>query len=123
MFEKKNRFENIEAMIETLRDELGVVALKLEELEKKFNEFEKIKEKILPREFVSTIRGFETEEDYQKFHDICTDIAIKDDTFKFEGNREAKEIYIYLNDKDLLHKKSMWLIKKTNISNLKYTIR
>jgi len=120
MFEKKNKIEGIETELGIVKTELSVVEKRLIELEEKFREFEQA---IKPREYVSTIRGFETEEDYQKFHDICTDIAIKDESFKFEGNREAREIYVYLSDKDLLHKKSMWLIKKTNISNLKYTIR
>jgi hypothetical protein len=120
MFEKKNKFDE---EINKLWANAFKLAEKIDELEKKLNKMEESFKAKEEREYVSTIKGFETGEDYQKFHDICTDIAIKDETFKFEGNREAKEITVYSSDKDLLHKKSMWLIKKTNISSLKYTIR
>lgn len=126
MFVKKSEIENLKKYMAELRNELGIVATSLAELDKKFEEFEKIKEKLqslIPREFTSTIRGFENEEDYEKFHNICSDIATRDETFKFEGNPDAKEIYLYSSDKNLLHKKSMWLMKKTNISGIKYTIR
>jgi len=117
MFEKKNKDEEMKklwALVQLLQEQLN-------RIEERLNKLELVMAK--ERTYTSTIKGFNTEEDYQKFHDICSEIAIKDETFKFEGNREAKEIYIYLDDKDKLHKRSMWFIKKTNISNLKYTIR
>jgi hypothetical protein len=118
MFEK----DNVKKEMEDLRRTIADMEIRFSELEKKFAEIEKIKE-AMPKEFCSTIKGFENDEDYQKLHSICTDIATKDESFKFDGNSEAREIYIYSFDKDKLHKRSMWLVKKTGIENLIYTIR
>lgn len=75
----------------------------------------------LKKKFVSEIFGFKNEEDFNKFLKICNDIAKKDSEFKY-GKGELK-IYLFSHDKDELHKKSMWLIKKTGIDGLYYSVR
>ena len=73
--------------------------------------------------YSSIIMGFESEEDLEKFANICSDIALRDEGFRFDVNREMKEVCVTDDNKDKLHKRSMWLVKKTNISNIYYKIK
>jgi hypothetical protein len=75
-----------------------------------------------PKAYRATISGFSTGEDYEHLHKICEEISGKDMTFMFAGNPDALEIEIFSSDKDKLHQKAMWLIKKTNIEGLKYKV-
>jgi len=115
MFGKDKRTEKIgEAVAILIKD--------VEDIKKRVAELEA---KNTPRgsgEFVSVISGFGSEEDFDKFKHICTEIASKDGSFKFSINTLNKETYLQSSNRDELHKKSMWLIKKTGIENLKYTI-
>jgi hypothetical protein len=124
MFEKKNKSDEEINKLWANAIKLGE---KIDELEEKLNKLkESLKakeEKMEEKTFKSTISGFITPEDYKKMEGICYDIADKDKTFEFEANSDIEEIYVYSPDKDQLHKKCMWLIKKTNIEELKYTIR
>lgn len=115
MFEKKKDDD-----LKIIKQKIDVIGEALSELIK---DMKTIKELIIPKTFTSTIKGFEVPEDYEKLKLICSDLTMKDETFKFEANDDDKEIYIYLEDKDQLHKKSMWLIKRTGIEGIKYTIK
>jgi len=81
-----------------------------------------LKEALSEKEFCSTITGFESEEDFEKFRNILSDIGLKDESVKWAANHEEKEVYLYSKSKDELHKKSLWLIHKTGIKGLKYKI-
>jgi hypothetical protein len=73
-------------------------------------------------EFKSRIYGFENIEDFQKLSGICSEIANKDSEFHFSLDLDSQEIVLSSNDKNALHKKSLWLINKTEIQNLKYKV-
>jgi uncharacterized protein YoxC len=70
----------------------------------------------------ATIEGFQTQEAYDKLKKICEDITIKDETFRFEADDDNLEITIKSENKDDLHRRCMWLVKKTDIQNLKYNV-
>jgi hypothetical protein len=110
-------------------EELLSLEKKYEEMQRKLNDLEKklnaMETKFAPTEakLVSKITGFGGEEEYEKMKNICEDISLKDESFRFRGNKESMEIFLESGDRDSLHKKSMWLIKKTGIKNLRYEVR
>jgi hypothetical protein len=75
------------------------------------------------KKFYSTIAGFESENDLEKFSNICSDIALKDESFHFDVNRDMMEVEISDINKDKLHKRSLWLVKKTGIPNIYYKVK
>jgi hypothetical protein len=111
---------------EIIGEATAMIISDLNKLEKRVtdleNKFEKKNQKEKPKETVGVIRGFEKDQDFEKLMNICSDIADKDDTFQYDSNRESREIYFKGKDNDQLHKRGMWLIKKTGIEGLKYTL-
>lgn len=74
-------------------------------------------------EWVSIVSGFETESDFKKFVDIISEIGLRDETIKFVSSPEKMKVYILLDDFNQLHKKSLWMISKTDVQGLKYSVR
>jgi hypothetical protein len=120
MFEKK---EKPDLNIDIRLSQIDNLNKQFESFKKDFDELEKrVKELDERTKPMSAIITGLTEETFQKLLNICSDISAKDETFVFDGNREALEVYIYGKDKDILHKRAMWLIKKTGIDGLRYRV-
>jgi hypothetical protein len=110
-----------DAMIASILIDIENIKARLDNIEKYLREKE-AKELEKAGGFVSRIFGFEGDEDFDKLVNICSNIATKDQNFVFDYNRDSKEIFIYGDDKDSLHKRAMWLVKKTEIKGLKYSL-
>jgi hypothetical protein len=81
----------------------------------------KIEKAIEPKQFKAIFKLF-SDEDFEKLNGICSEIASKDESFIYDANYDDKEIILFSEDKDQLHKKSMWLVNKTGIQDLKYKV-
>ena len=122
---KENMYVDLGQDLIGLGDRIVKLEEKVKELELRLDrrKEEPDTRKPIKGEFVSVITGFTSDLDFDHFRNICSDIATKDETFNFDTNEETKEVEIYHNDKDELHKKSLWLINRTEISGLKYAVR
>lgn len=110
-------FKEIEQIKERLKD--------LEEVVKELIRILESKEPTKPSEPKKMLRaeiyGFANEADKEKFIKICKDIAAKDETFNFKITE--RNITIYGDDKENLHKRGMWLVKRTGLEGLKYSVK
>jgi len=112
----EERVGKLEESVVELEKKVEIIGQAVSELIK---EREKVKEK--EKKYEAVIYGFRTPEDYENFLKICESISEKDMGFEFE--EKGKAIVILSNDKDELHKKSLWLVKKTGLSDLKYIVK
>jgi hypothetical protein len=126
--EKKRIIKNLEIINSSIRvidqatrlifdsinatDKIQPIA-KTEELDKVIGE---------QKRFTATIMGFLNTEDFEKVSNILGDIACKD-SIQYERDTEAMEIHIFDDDKDRLHKRAMWLVKKTDTPNIYYKVK
>jgi hypothetical protein len=118
MFGKDDKIEKIAEAMSYVIEDVGRIEARVIELEKTvFSKSEGEKR------LQSTIKGFENDDDFDRVYNICAEISGGDETFKFDGDRDSREIFIYSENKDELHKKSLWLVFKTGVKGLKYTIR
>jgi hypothetical protein len=74
------------------------------------------------KDFRARIFNFPDVEAYTKFKNICKGISLKDETFKYYTDDKNIEVLITSNNKDDLHKRGTWLVKKTEITGLKYSV-
>jgi phage shock protein A len=109
--------------VEELRIAVAELRSAIEELKKQASSSSKTNEvRQSSSRFISTIYGFQNSEDFEKMVKVLEDIALRDETLIWSGNADAREIVLYSTDKDALHKKSMWFVKKVGIANLSYRV-
>lgn len=71
----------------------------------------------------SKIYNFKDEEHLNDIANMMKAISSKDSTFNFEVDKENKIIRLFGSDKNILHKRSMWIINKLdNIGIVVYKI-
>jgi len=119
---KEENIETIGKAVAKLIGEMKELQIKVDSLTKTLSVMVgKQKEE---KTFRATFTGFENFEDFDKFMNICSNIAVRDETFNYEINRTANEISIFTKGQNEIHKKAMWLISKTGIrkNNLKYKV-
>lgn len=99
----------------------------LEKLDKRVSQLETIVAvgNISSREgkFVSTISGFDSEEDFNKLVGIVEKITESDGSFTCGNDKEKMEVYLYCKTKDEAMQKSMWFWSKTGIENIKFNVK
>lgn len=107
----------------TTMDELLAIREELNHLKEKMNRLEELfqgKKQAYPTK--STISGFTDGDSLERLHRICLEIASKDASFKSDMDTSSMTITLYGDNKDVLHRRSMWLINKTGVQGLKYKI-
>jgi hypothetical protein len=127
MFNKK---DDVKEAFDEIKVEIARIKGRLEYLElmmKKRNDGDSISELSHqysrdPKKYLAIIKGFESDENFETLRAICETIAVKDETFIFESDSSSKEIAIKGSDKNELHKRALWLIKRTQLPSLKYDI-
>ena len=111
----------LEERVNELEKALVELEKKVEVIGQAVSELIKERKEKKEKAYESVIYGFKTFEDYENFVRICREIMEKDMSFDFE--ERGKTIAIFSDNKDELHKRSLWLVKKTGIEDLKYTVK
>jgi hypothetical protein len=76
---------------------------------------ERVESKVKKTKFVSVVRNFADDEHFSYIIKICEKIRDKDDGFVFFASADKKEIYIFGDDKNDLHRRSCWLVNRADV--------
>jgi hypothetical protein len=122
MFGKKTEIEDILKKIEEMEKRIAQTESYLKAIQDDiYDKMIELEKMLGPKKFTAVFQ-LSSLEDFNKLSSICSEIASKDGSFVFLTDTDNKEISVFSENKNELHKKCMWLVTKTGIEGLKYRV-